>query len=176
MFFFFWGCSSRSVYILRYYVMIIYLPFLCCQASSSIPTIVINEGSIYQPASTRFLFLPSLSLPPHLYLTSARFIFFICAHPPYLSIHSFIHPSFTPTHPVQTFLFVSTGEGWDAACLPGAADSHPGCRRWPGGCQSLCSQVTEGLGLTHDVASCCLGIHFFPFPAVMCSQLYSFGF
>lgn len=42
------GCSKWA-YIRRCCVAMICLPFLRCQPSSAITTIVINEGSIYQP-------------------------------------------------------------------------------------------------------------------------------
>lgn len=149
-FFFSKGCSSGSAYILRYYVMIIYLPFLCCQPSSAITTIVINEGSIYQPASARFLFLPSPSPPTLLHLTSAQFILFLhlVSPPLHPAVYPSIHPSIPHSHSARSRLSLCLlGGGWDAACHPGAAHSHPGCWRWPVCCQSLSNWVAEGMGV-----------------------------
>lgn len=126
--------------------MIIYLPFLCCQPSSAITTIVINEGSIYQPASPRFLFLPLVSTALLLYLTPVQFTLFLHLFLPPPSIHP-IHPSIPHSHSARSRLFVSAGEGWDAACHPREADSHPGCWRWPGCCQSICRKEAEGVGV-----------------------------
>lgn len=83
--------------------MIIYLLLLCCQPSSAITTIVINEGSIYQPASTPFLFLPAPAPISNLCFISSSV--FTPLHP---SILPSLHPSFPLSH-IEAF-FVSAGE------------------------------------------------------------------
>lgn len=108
----FWPSCSRSAYILRYYMVIIYLPFLRCQPSSAITTIVINEGSIYQPASTRFLFLPIVSPPP---LPDQGWLLFLHLFSPPPSILPSIHPSIIPTQPHRGFLCVCWRRLW--CCL-----------------------------------------------------------
>lgn len=93
-------------------MVIIYLPFLCCQPSSAITTIVINEGSIYQPASTRFLFLASVSPPPLLHHGSLLFLHLFS--PP--SIHPSTLPSIHHSH---------SGTSKLSLCLPGKAEMLP---------------------------------------------------
>lgn len=139
--------------------MIIYLPFLCCQPSSAITTIVINEGSIYQPASPRFLFLPLVSTALLLYLTPVQFTLFLHLFLPPPSIHP-IHPSIPHSHSARSRLFVSAGEGWDAACHPRETPIQAA-----GGGPAAVNQSVERKqrewGLTCDVDPCCLEIHFF---------------
>lgn len=106
-----WPHCSHSIYKLKNYVVIICLPLPCCQLSSAITAIVINEGSIYQPATTRFLVFTSGSPPP---LLLCGFYFFICfsaaSIPPFIyssihpSVHISIHPSFPLSHGEASFV------------------------------------------------------------------------
>lgn len=158
-----WPRCSHSTYKLKNYVVMICLPLPCCQLSSAITAIVINEGSIYQPATTRFLVFTSGSPPP---LLLCGFYFFICfsaaSIPPFIyssihpSISPYLHPSIIPTQPQWGFLCVCTGK---AEMLPVTLELQPPIQAAWGGPAAVNQSVAgaaEGLegevGLTHGRA------------------------
>lgn len=122
---------------------IIYLPFLRCQFSIAITTIVMNEGSIYQRTSSREKnVLPSSSSPPPHPLSNLRtFPLFLHLFVPPASIH----PSFIVSRSRGSFVSVRCRLRWLLSpCV--AAVLYLLCRRWPDSCQSLFISLAGGWG------------------------------